>query len=155
MTWLRMTTRAITWLDQQVPRGSLVRFSIAGGFNSAIFYGGWAWLLAAFSTIDIRILWGVCWGITGVMAHYVHRWFTFDNRKPVSWTLLTAVPVYTLSLVGSSVSIGWLAEMFPEDVRVLGMLNLLAWGLIVWLMMRFWVFQYASTTHVSPTHQGE
>jgi putative flippase GtrA len=150
-----MTTDALAWLDERVPRGTLVRFSIAGGFNSAIFFLCWAILLAAFSTTDVRILWGLCWGATGVLAHYVHRWFTFDNRKPVSWTLSTALPVYFISLVGSSVTIGWLAETFPEDVRLLGILNLLAWGVIVWLMMRFWVFQYASTAHASPTHQEE
>ena len=98
-----------------------------------------------------------------MFAHFVHRWFTFDDRKPVSWTLPTAVPVYIISLVGSSASIGWLAEAFPEDIRILGIVNLLAWGVIVWLMMRIWVFQYAAgqeqtpapTEHASPARQEE
>ena len=144
-----MTTRALTRLDELVPRGSLIRFSIAGGFNSAIFFLCWAALLAVFSKTDVRLLWGLCWGSTGVFAHFVHRSFTFDDRKPVSWTLSTTIPVYTISLVGSSASIGWLAGYFPEDVRLLGIVNLLAWGVIVWLMMRFWVFQYTSTAHAS------
>lgn len=144
-----MTTRALTRLDELVPRGSLIRFSIAGGFNSAIFFFCWAALLAVFSNTDVRFLWGLCWGSTGVFAHFVHRSFTFDDRKPVSWTLSTAIPVYTISLVGSSASIGWLAGNFPEDIRLLGIVNLLVWGVIVWLMMRFWVFQYTSTAHAS------
>ena len=111
-------------------------------------------LLVVFSGADVRLLWGLCWGATGVLAHLVHRWFTFDDRKPVTWTLSTAIPVYSLSLVGSSVTIGWMVEFSNGDVRMLGIVNLLAWGIIVWLMMRMLVFQY-STAHASPAHQVE
>ena len=79
-----MTTRALARLDELVPRGSLLRFSIAGGFNSAIFFFCWLTLLAVFSKTDVRLLWGLCWGSTGVFAHFVHRSFTFDDRKPVT-----------------------------------------------------------------------
>lgn len=150
-----MTIDAMAWLDERVPRGSLVRFSMAGGFNSLIFYLTWVVLLAMFTDTDVRLLWGVCWGATGVFAHYVHRWFTFDNRKPVSWTLATAVPVYIISLGGSSLTIGWLDDLFSEDVRILGMVNLLAWGVIVWLMLRVLVFQYSPTEHASRAHPKE
>lgn len=150
-----MMTDALGWLDERVPRGSLVRFSIAGGFNSTIFYLVWMLLLAMFANGDVRLLWGICWGVTGVLAHYVHRWFTFDDRKPVSWTLGTAVPVYVISLGGSALTIGWLNESSPVDVRVLGMANLLAWGVIVWLMLRLLVFQYAPTAHASQERPGE
>ena len=144
-----MTTDVMAWLDERVPRGSLIRFSMAGGFNSLIFFLTWVVLLAVFAGSDVRLLWGACWGATGVLAHYVHRWFTFDDRKPVSWTLSTAIPVYIISLGGSSLTIGWLDEVFSTDVRLLGVVNLLAWGVIVWAMMRLFVFQYSSTAHAS------
>ena len=150
-----MTIDAMAWLDERVPRGSLVRFSMAGGFNSLIFYLMWVVLLAMFTGTDVRLLWGVCWGATGVFAHYVHRWFTFDDRKPVSWTLPTAIPVYVISLGGSSLTIGWLDDLFSEDVRILGMVNLLAWGVIVWLMLRVLVFQYSPTEHASRARPEE
>ena len=150
-----MTIDAMAWLDERVPRGSLIRFSMAGGFNSLIFYLTWIVLLATFAGIDVRLLWGACWGATGVFAHYVHRWFTFDDRKPVSWTLPTAVPVYIISLGGSSLTIGWLDDLFSEDVRLLGVANLLAWGVIVWLMLRVLVFQYSPTEHASRARPEE
>ena len=148
-----MTTDGWTWLDQRVPRGSIVRFSIAGGFNSFLFYLAWAGLLAMLDNADVRILWGICWGVTGVLAHFVHRWFTFDDRKPVAWTLFTAVPVYFTSLVGSSITIGWLSTTYAADVRLMGLFNLLGWGVIVWLLMRLFVFQYSPTEHESQEHQ--
>ena len=149
-----MTTDGWTWLDQRVPRGSIVRFSIAGGFNSFLFYVCWAGLLAMLTDADVRILWGICWGVTGVLAHFVHRWVTFDDRKPVAWTLFTAVPVYFTSLVGSSITIGWLATAYATGVRLMGLLNLLGWGVIVWLLMRLFVFQYSPTEHESQEHQA-
>ena len=150
-----MMPDAMTWLDERVPRGSLIRFSIAGGFNSIVFYLIWVLLLAMFADGDVRLLWAACWGTTSVLAHYVHRWFTFADRTPVSWTLSTAVPVYFISLGGSTMTIGWLNDSFSGDVRVLGMGNLVAWGVILWLMLRLLVFQYSPTVHASQEHPGE
>ena len=150
-----MTTDALSWLDERVPRGSLVRFGLGGSINSLAFYACWAVMLVTLSWIDVRLLWAVAWGATSIMAHFVHRWFTFDNRKPMTWTLPTAIPVSIIGLVGSSLTIGWLDEQLALDLRLLGLVNLLLWGVIVWLMMRWLVFQYKPTAHASPTHPAE
>jgi hypothetical protein len=63
--------------------------------------------------------------------------------------------VYVSSLVGSSITIGWLSDTYTADVRLMGLFNLLAWGVIVWLMMRLFVFQYSPTQHESQEHQTE
>ncbi len=112
-------------------------------------------MLVTLSWIDVRLLWAVAWGATSIMAHFVHRWFTFDNRKPMTWTLPTAIPVSIIGLVGSSLTIGWLDEHLAFDLRLLGLVNLLLWGVIVWLMMRWLVFQYKPTAHASPKHPAE
>ena len=147
-----MTIDTPQWLDERVPRGSIVRFSIAGCFNSALFFLLWATLLVVLPDEDVRLLWGFCWGLTGILAHYVHRWFTFDDRKPVSWTLPTAVPVYFGSLFGSSITIGWFNTAFPQHLRAMGLVNLVAWGVVVWMLMRFLVFQYSYTERESQEH---
>ena len=128
------------------PRGSLIRFGLAGGFNSGIFFSTWTVSMLLLPSVDVRLLWGLFWGLTGVMSHFVHRWFTFDDRKPVAWTLPTAVPVYVGSLVGSSITIGWFSSAFPDLLYVMGVLNLLAWGVLIWLAMRMVVFQYSPST---------
>ena len=138
------------------PRGSLIRFGLAGGFNSSVFYLAWTASMWALPSVDLRLLWGVMWGLTGLMAHFVHRIFTFDNHKPLAWTLPTSIPVYVGSLVGSSLTIGWLSERFPDDLYWMGLANLLAWGVLIWFVMRTLVFQFSSVTeHGSPTHQAE
>ena len=146
--WSQMTTeiRSVNLFKRFAPRGSLIRFGLAGGFNSGIFFTTWTVSMLLFPSVDVRLLWGLFWGLTGVMGHFVHRWFTFDDRKPVSWTLPTAVPVYVGSLVGSSITIGWLSSAFPDLLHLMGIVNLLGWGVLIWLAMRMFVFQYSSPT---------
>ena len=138
-------------LARLAPRGSLLRFGIAGSVNSLAFFILWEVFLVALSDTDVRILWGTAWGLTGVMAHFVHRTYTFDSRKPVKWTFATSIPTYVISLVGSSFTIGALSRMYPTTLRELSVLNMLAWGFIVWLTMRILVFQYKKETSLSQT----
>ena len=109
-------------MHRVAPRGSLIRFGVAGGFNSAVFLGAWTVSMALFPAFDVRVLWGVL-GIDGVLAHFVHRWFTFSDHKSVAWTLSAALPVYVFSLVGSSTTIGWLSAASPGHVVWLGVAN--------------------------------
>tara|TARA_B100000900_G_C20244612_1_gene579402 strand:+ start:207 stop:653 length:447 start_codon:yes stop_codon:yes gene_type:complete len=142
-----MTTDFKVLHNQLAPRGSLGRFALAGAFNSAVFYIAWTVSMILLPEADVRILWGTFWGLTGVMAHFVHRWYTFDNHKSLAWTLPAAIPVYVGSLVGSSMSIGWLSEKYPDQIEWMGLPNMLCWGILIWLTMRIFVFQF--TPHAS------
>ena len=130
--------------NRLIPRGSLQRFALAGGFNSGVFFLLWEFLRLFLSddSTGIRIAWGVAWGTTGRMAHFVHRWFTFDNRKSLQWTIGASFGTYVFSLVGSTYTIGLFANQPEETLRWLGLANLLSWGIIIWAMMRLLVFQY-------------
>ena len=151
-----MTTDLMAVHGHFAPRGSLARFALAGAFNSGVFYASWTISMFLLPDVDVRILWGTFWGLTGVMAHFVHRWYTFDNHKPLAWTLPAAIPVYVGSLVGSSMTIGWLSERYPGQIEWMGLPNMLCWGVLIWLTMRAFVFQFsASTQHVSQEDQME
>jgi len=130
--------------NRLAPRGSLQRFGLAGGFNSGVFFLLWEFLRLFLSddSTGIRIAWGVAWGSTGFMAHFVHRWFTFDKRKSIKWTIGGAFGAYIFSLAGSTYTIGLFASQPAETLRWLGVANLLAWGIIIWAIMRLFVFQY-------------
>ena len=142
--------------ERLAPRGSLIRFGMVGAFNSSIFFVGWTVSMVLFASVDVRVLWGIAWGLTGVLAHFVHRAFTFDDHLPLSWTLPTAVPVYIGSLVGSSLTLGWLDAAFPEAIHWMGVINMLAWGVMIWATMRLVVFQFSPTTaHASPERPEE
>lgn len=148
-----MTTNFQTLHGRFVPKGSLIRFGLAGAFNSGVFYIAWTVSMVIFPEADVRILWGTFWGLTGILAHFVHRWYTFDNHKSLSWTFPAAVPVYAGSLLGSSLTIGLLKDQFPNQIQWLGIPNLLCWGVLIWLTMRIFVFQF--TPHASQEDQTE
>ena len=151
-----MTTDLIEMHNRLVPRGSLGRFALAGAFNSGVFFISWTVSMFLLPEVDVRVLWGFFWGLTGLMAHFVHRWYTFDNHKSLAWTLPAAVPVYVGSLVGSSMSIGWLSERYPNQIEWLGIPNMVCWGVIIWMTMRIFVFQFSSTKpHASQEDQTE
>ena len=126
------------------PRGSLQRFGLAGAFNSLIFFILWE-LFRFFSSNDkasIQFAWGAAWALASFLAHFVHRWFTFDKRKSVQWTIGSSTIAYALSLTGSTYTIGLAATQNSGTLRILGILNMLVWGLIIWAIMRILVFQY-------------
>lgn len=151
-----MTTDLMAVHGRFAPRGSLGRFALAGAFNSGVFYTTWAISMFLLPDVDVRILWGTFWGLTGVMAHFIHRWYTFDNHKPLAWTLPTAIPVYIGSLIGSSLTIGWLSERYPNQIEWMGIPNMMCWGVIIWLSMRIFVFQFSSSRpHASQEDQME
>ena len=127
-----------------MPRGSLGRFGLAGGFNSAVFYIAWTVSMFLFPRVDVRILWGTFWGLTGIMAHFVHRWYTFDNHKSLRWTLPTAYQ-FTWQVCTAQVYNRMVEGEFPEQIVWLGIPNLLFWGVIIWLTMRIFVFQFSSS----------
>ena len=141
-TMIEMDTEST--FNRLVPRGSLLRFGLAGGFNSGAFFLLWEFLRLFLSddSTGIRIAWGLAWGATGLMAHFVHRWFTFDKRKSIQWTIGASFGAYIFSLVGSTYTIGLFASQPEETLRWLGVANLLAWGVVIWAIMRRFVFQY-------------
>jgi hypothetical protein len=148
--------RVASAMHRLAPRGSLVRYGLAGAFNSSVFFISWTVSMLLLPEVDVRLLWGLFWGLTGVLAHFVHRVFTFDNHKSVAWTLPMSVPVYIGSLVGSSWTIGWLSTEFPDHMYWLGLLNMLSWGFVIWFTMRTLVFQFSPVKeHASQGHRVE
>ena len=102
-------------------------------------------LFRFFSSNDkasIQFAWGAAWALASFLAHFVHRWFTFDKRKSVQWTIGFSTIAYAFSLTGSTYTIGLAATQNSGTLRMLGILNMLVWGVIIWVILRILVFQY-------------
>jgi len=129
-----------------LPRGTLQRFGIAGGFNTFLFWIIWEILR---STIFLDILnetaiWSISWAISSLSAHYVHRFFTFDGRKNVKNTIMGALSVYAFGMAGSTLSYDALLSMTSAPIRLIFLVNMLGWGLFTWSTMRWFVFGYTT-----------
>lgn len=129
-----------------LPRGTLQRFGIAGGFNTFLFWIIWE-ILRSTILLDIlneTAIWSISWAISSLSAHYVHRFFTFDGRKNVKNTIMGALSVYAFGMAGSTLSYDALLSMTSAPIRLIFLVNMLGWGLFTWSTMRWFVFGYTT-----------
>ncbi|MBT5843822.1 MAG: hypothetical protein HOH79_02425 [Euryarchaeota archaeon] len=129
-----------------LPRGTLQRFGIAGGFNTFLFWIIWE-LLRSTILLDLlneTAIWSISWAMSSLSAHYVHRFFTFDGRKNVKNTIMGALSVYAFGMAGSTLSYDALLSMTSAPIRLIFLVNMLGWGLFTWSTMRWFVFGYTT-----------
>ena len=134
-------------MSEVLPRGTLQRFGIAGGFNTFIFWIIWETLRLS-PLCDVAgetVLWSLSWLASSVVAHFVHRRFTFDGRRNVRTTVLGAISVYAVGMMGSTLSFDVMLDLLTTfPIRLLFLLNIGIWGLFTWASMRWFVFGYTT-----------
>ena len=126
------------------PRGTIRRFATAGAVNTLFFWILWEILrfspaLELFSETGI---WAISWIISCTIAHFTHRYFTFDGRKDVRATILGAFTVYAIGGALSTISYELLVSNLDLTIRIIFVINTLIWGLFTWASMRWFVFGY-------------
>ena len=130
-----------------LPRGTLQRFGIAGGFNTFIFWIIWEILRLSplYDASGETVLWSLSWLASSIVAHFVHRKFTFDGRRNVRTTVLGAISVYAVGMMGSTLSFDVMLDLLSTfPIRLLFLLNIGIWGLFTWASMRWFVFGYTT-----------
>ena len=134
-------------MSEVLPRGTLRRFGIAGGFNTFIFWIIWETLRLSplYDAAGETVLWSLSWLASSVVAHFVHRKFTFDGRRNVRTTVLGAISVYAVGMMGSTLSFDAMLDLLSAfPIRLLFLLNIGIWGLFTWASMRWFVFGYTT-----------
>lgn len=134
-------------MSEVLPRGTLQRFGIAGGFNTFIFWIIWETLRLSplYEAAGETVLWSLSWLASSVVAHFVHRRFTFDGRRNVRTTVLGAISVYAVGMMGSTLSFDVMLDLLTTfPIRLLFLLNIGIWGLFTWASMRWFVFGYTT-----------
>jgi hypothetical protein len=82
---------------------------------------------------------------SSIIAHFVHRVFTFDGRRNLRTTVLGAVSVYAVGMMGSTLTFDTMLTMFDHlPIRLLFFINIAVWGLFTWASMRWLVFGYTN-----------
>ena len=134
-------------MSEVLPRGTLQRFGIAGGFNTFIVWiiGETLRLSPLYDAAGETVLWSLSWLASSVVAHFVHRRFTFDGRRNVRTTVLGAISVYAVGMMGSTLSFDVMLDLLTTfPIRLLFLLNIGIWGLFTWASMRWFVFGYTT-----------
>ena len=130
--------------QQVVPRGTIRRFTICGGFNTLLFWLIWEFLVLFSPSLGISntFAWATGWFVSSISAHFVHRYFTFDGRKDIRHTAIGALSVYAFGLVGSTLTFDSLIILSDLPIRLIFLVNVSAWGIFTWAMMKWMVFGY-------------
>ena len=86
------------WFDRLAPRGSLGRYAVAGVFNTAVFAVmlvvlGWAGGVTREQSEAWAVVWGIAWMGSSIVAHWVHRGFSFIPSTKIAYSLSTALPI--------------------------------------------------------------
>ncbi len=126
------------------PRGTIRRFATAGAVNTLLFWIFWEILRIspALEILSETGIWAVAWVISCTIAHFTHRYFTFDGRKDVKTTMLGAFTVYAIGGALSTISYELLVSNLDLQIRIIFVINMLIWGLFTWASMRWFVFGY-------------
>ena len=133
-----------TQLPTIAPRGTIRRFASAGAINTLLFWLFWEILRLspALAYISETGAWAVAWVMSCTIAHFTHRYFTFDGRKDVKATMIGALAVYAIGGVLSTLSYDILVANLTLQIRIIFIINMLVSGLFTWASMRWLVFEY-------------
>jgi hypothetical protein len=143
--------------NQFFSKGSLQRFGLAGGFNTLIFLILIEIFYVIFDESFAPFIWAVSWILTSYIAHFIHRWFTFDTTEPIKKTIPLVAILYIIGMLGSTWTYVEFLGILTIDIRLIALLNVLLWGAITWLSMRVFIFKHVkeTTLHTIPTMQEE
>ncbi len=131
-------------VSQLAPRGTIRRFASAGAINTLLFWIFWEVLRLspALELLSETGVWAAAWVMSCTIAHFTHRYFTFDGRKDIKTTMLGAFGVYAIGGVLSTLSYEYLVSNLDLFIRIIFVINMLIWGLFTWASMRWFVFEY-------------
>ena len=135
------------WFSRLAPHGSLLRYGVAGVFNTAVFAVmlvvlGWMGGVTRDQSEAWAVVWGIAWMGSSIVAHWVHRVFSFTPSTNLAYSLSTALPIYTLSFIGSSATFGLILEFTTWYIWFITVINTGAWGITQWLLNRTVIFRH-------------
>ncbi|MBJ23574.1 MAG: hypothetical protein CMB64_02775 [Euryarchaeota archaeon] len=125
--------------------GELTRFALLGIFNVGV-------MLLLFSIIrytqpeiypalDVAIAWLISYLVTSLMAHHLHRKYTFATDGIYKKSLVRAMYVYTSVMVLSTVSIYVLVDVFGFNDLITALILNPITGLLNFIGLRLLAFE--------------
>jgi putative flippase GtrA len=131
-------------------KGTLQRFGIAGGFNTLIFLVLMEFFYFMFPESFAAIIWATSWIISSFLAHFVHRYFTFETDEPMKKTIPLVALLYVVGMLGSTWTYMFFLGTLSIHIRYIALGNVLLWGAITWMSMRIFIFKH---THAVKSHR--
>ena len=119
----------------------LFRFVMVGGFTSLLGLALYEWLYAWNGSEEFREAWAwaVSYGLTSILAHFLHYRLTFDPKRTYWMSLWRTLLVYGCALVLSTGSDHLMVQHMHH--RVAWALNMGSFGLLNFFVLRHYAYR--------------
>jgi len=91
--------------------------------------------------LEASIAWFISYAVTSVLAHYVHRRFTFGSDAPYMRSLVVAITVYSVTLLTSTVAMYLVVDLWNGDDLITALLLEPTTGILNFLGLRVLAFK--------------
>jgi len=95
-------------------RWTMLRFSVIGSLNTIAFFGFYIvfqWLTSGLPH-HRTIAWAISWIVECAVAHFLHRWWTFESDAEVWQSFSITMAIYMVTLVVSTATFDVLVYRF-------------------------------------------
>ena len=119
----------------------LFRFAVVGGFTSLLGLALYEWLYAWNGSDEFREAWAwaVSYGLTSVLAHYLHHRLTFDPNRTYWKSLWRTLLVYGCAECSPQEAIMFMVQHMHH--RVAWVLNMGSFGLLNFFLLRHYAYR--------------
>ena len=125
--------------------GELTRFALLGIFNVGIMLLLFTIIRSTqpeiYPALDVAIAWLISYLLTSIMAHHLHRKYTFATDGVYKKSLYRAMYVYTAVMVLSTFSIYFLVDVFGFDDLITALILNPITGVLNFLGLRLLAFE--------------
>ena len=125
--------------------GELIRFALLGIFNVGVMLSLFSLIRnyqpEIYQALDVAIAWLTSYLLTSIMAHHLHRKYTFATDGIYKKSLIKAMYVYTSVMILSTFSIYVLVEIFRFDDLIMAIILNPITGLLNFLGLRLFAFE--------------
>tara|TARA_Y100000739_G_C20419500_1_gene378291 strand:+ start:215 stop:661 length:447 start_codon:yes stop_codon:yes gene_type:complete len=126
--------------------GELIRFTLLGTFNVGVMLFLFSLIRyfqpETYPALDVAIAWFIAYLTTSIIAHHLHRKYTFSAEDGIyKKSLYRAMIVYSLVMVLSTVSIYVLVDVFGFDDFLMAVILNPITGLLNFAGLRLLAFE--------------
>ena len=136
-------------VSEEYPWRKLLReyamYCAVGCFNVAAFF------VMYIAMLDVRLsedypaasAWAVSYFFSSILAHYMHRWLTFESPSPYGKSLFVTLTIYSVLLLISTASMAYFSDTMGVDEILSWAVNTAAFGFLTFLALRLFAFPLA------------
>jgi putative flippase GtrA len=133
-------------VSEDYPWGKLLReyvmYCTIGCFNVVVFFAMYYFLYKEqlSDQYPAASAWAISYFASSIMAHYLHRWLTFESLTSYKKSLVVMMTIYVALLIISTISTAYFADTLGFNHYYSWAANTAAFGFIAFVLLRMFAF---------------